>query len=76
MVALKAVGAAAAIGAVAVAGVIYWEFDDLVPIVGLGVNYVQFFDAPKGTLTTERGSAQSAMQNKQPDPRPLPLLFK
>jgi len=68
MVALKAVGAAAAIGAVAVAGVIYWEFDNLVPIVGLGVNHVRFFDAPKGTLTTEHNSAQSAVQNKEPDP--------
>ena len=59
MVALKAVGAAAAIGAVAVAGVVYWEFDNLVPIVGRGVNYVRFLNAPKGTLTTEHDSAQS-----------------
>src|SRR6202012_1995848 len=66
MVALKVV-AAAAIGAVVVAGVVYWEFDNLVPIVGLGVNYVRFFDAPKGTLTTEHGNAQSVGANNQPD---------
>ena len=52
MVALRVV-AAAAIGAVVVAGVVYWDFDNLVPIVGRGVNFVRFFDAPKGTLTTE-----------------------
>jgi alcohol dehydrogenase (cytochrome c) len=67
MVALKAVGAAA-IGVVAVAGVVYWEFDNLVPIVGLGVNYVRFFDAPKGTLTTEHDNTPSVVQNTQPDP--------
>lgn len=48
MVTIKIVGAAAAVVAVAVAGVVYWEFDDLVPIVGLGVNYVRFFECAKG----------------------------
>jgi alcohol dehydrogenase (cytochrome c) len=45
---------AVAIGAIVAAGVVYEEFDNLVPVVGLGVNYLRFYDAPKGTLTTER----------------------
>ena len=56
----------AAIVAVAVGGVVYWEWDDLVPIVGLGVNYVRFFDAPKGTLTTERGRRAGQAARSRP----------
>ncbi|MGB6636973.1 MAG: PQQ-binding-like beta-propeller repeat protein, partial [Bradyrhizobium sp.] len=67
MVTIKAVGAAAAVVVVVAAGVVYWEFDNLVPIVGLGVNYVRFFDAPKGTLTTERAGS-SVAQDKLQDP--------
>jgi alcohol dehydrogenase (cytochrome c) len=64
MLALRTVFGAAAIGPVAVAGLIYLEWDTLVPVVGRGVNYVRFFNAPKGTLTTERHS-HSAAQNMQ-----------
>ena len=52
---------AVAIGAIVAAAVVYEEFDNLVPVVGLGVNYLRFYDAPKGTLTTER--AQGVAQN-------------
>jgi alcohol dehydrogenase (cytochrome c) len=45
---------AVAIGAIVAAGVVYEEFDNLVPVVGLGVNYLRFYNAPKGTLATER----------------------
>ena len=63
MSALRVALGAALIGAIAAAGVVYWEWDTLVPVAGLAVNYLRFFDAPKGTLTTERNGAQSAAQN-------------
>jgi len=36
MVALRAVFGAAAVGVIAVAGIVYWEWDELVPVAGLG----------------------------------------
>ena len=63
MSALRVALGAALIGVITAAGVVYWEWDTLVPVAGLAVNYLRFFDAPKGTLTTERNGAQSAAQN-------------
>jgi alcohol dehydrogenase (cytochrome c) len=42
-----------AIVVVAAAAFVYEDFDNLVPVAALGVNYFRFMDAPKGTLTIE-----------------------
>src|SRR5262249_48030939 len=65
MLAHRTVFGAAAIGAVAVAGLIYLEWDTLVPVVGFGINYVRFFNPPKGTLTTERDRTDRGTRNQQ-----------
>jgi len=45
-------GAVIAAGFIA-AGALYHYWNQAVPIVGLGVNYVRYLHAPKGTLVTE-----------------------
>ena len=54
-----AIGALLLIGAVA-AGAIYFEWNEAVPIVAMGVNYFRYLSAPKGTLTTETAPGAAA----------------
>jgi len=61
---------AAAVCAIAAAGFVYLKWDTLVPVVGLGVNYVRFLNAPKGTLTTELNGAESTAQSMTPAVKP------
>src|SRR5215813_6243068 len=42
-----------AIVGVAVAGVIYMNWNNFVPIAAMGINYVRYLNAPKGELTVE-----------------------
>ncbi len=50
-----ALGGAAAVGvaAVVVAGAVFANWDNAVPLVAMGINYVRYLSAPAGTLTTE-----------------------
>jgi alcohol dehydrogenase (cytochrome c) len=57
---LKVAAAVVLAGGAAAAAFAYWDFDNLVPVVGRGVNYVRFFNAPKGTLATERNGTAVA----------------
>ena len=47
-----ALGVTGVVGA-AVAGVIFANWNVAVPIVAMGINYVRYFNAPKGELTVE-----------------------
>ena len=42
-------GSILAIGAVAL-GLVYTHFDEVVPVVAMGVNYFRYLAAPKGTI--------------------------
>src|SRR5271155_4254349 len=56
---MTAIGALLLIGAVA-AGAIYFEWNEAVPIVAMGVNYFRYLSAPNGTLTTETAPGAAA----------------
>ena len=60
-----------ALAAAIVAGgaIAYTGFDAVVPIVAMGVNYVRYFNAPKGTIEIETGPA--GVQTASVKPRPV-----
>lgn len=50
---LAVIGGACAVAAVIVFGIVYIYWNQLVPVVALGINYVRYLSAPTGTLVTE-----------------------
>jgi alcohol dehydrogenase (cytochrome c) len=56
----------AAVVAIAAAAFVYEDFDNLVPVAALGVNYFRFMDAPKGALTLETapGGAETPKEGR------------
>lgn len=63
-------GIVVAAGCVA-AIVIYEKQDQAIPVVAMGINYLRYLDAPKGTIQIEQ-AAQPAGQTA-PQPQPLAL---
>ena len=64
-----ALAAAIVAGAGAIA---YTGFDGVVPIVAMGVNYVRYFNAPKGTIEIETGPAgvqTASVKSEAGDPK-------
>ena len=52
-------GVFVALGLIA-AGWVYVYWDKAVPIAALAINYVRYFSAPAGTLTTEQAAVTDA----------------
>ena len=61
-------GSILAIGAVAL-GLVYTHFDEVVPVVAMGVNYFRYLDAPKGTIVVE--NADTGALPRVPKPTEL-----
>jgi alcohol dehydrogenase (cytochrome c) len=53
------------------AGAVYLNWDKVVPLAAMGINYVRYLSAPAGTLTTEAASAPAA---QAPNSRPAPSV--
>ena len=50
---LASVGVVAVVAAIAVGAFIYAHWDETVPILAMGINYVRYMSAPAGTITSE-----------------------
>ncbi len=56
---LAIVGGAVSLGAVAGGIFLYANWNAAVPVMAMGINYVRYLSAPKGTLTTETAPVQA-----------------
>ena len=50
---LAVIGSACAVAGVIALAIVYIFWDQLVPVVALGINYMRYLSAPNGTLVTE-----------------------
>lgn len=60
-------GVIVVLGAI-VAGVVYTHWDKAVPILAMGINYVRYFSAPAGTITSEVAAAKDGAEPSSPGP--------
>ena len=52
--------AALAVASAGAAGIVYADWDQVVPIAGMAINYVRSWSLPPGTVTTELASAENS----------------
>jgi alcohol dehydrogenase (cytochrome c) len=65
-----------AIAIVAGGFIAFTGFDALVPVAAMGINYVRYLNAPKGTITVETAPNAAALQPASVKPAPLALHTK
>lgn len=65
------VGGIIAAGIVAV-GLVFMNWNSAVPLAAMGINYVRYWSAPAGTLTTELSSASAGNAPAPPRPASAP----